>query len=241
MTYALVGTTVAAWVLLQGAGLDLERLAASVCDLGMVPGEVTRRAPLGQTVPLGQGLVCVIDNQGINVLTPLLSMFLHGGWGHLLGNLLYLWVFGNNVEDVMGRVRFLVFYVICGLAAAFAHVVLAPASPVPTVGASGAISGVMGAYLLLYPHARVRTFFPPLFLFHVRAWVVLLMWFGTQVLAGLPQLTALRADASGGVAVWAHVGGFVAGVALVRLFADAELVRRRRAHAPLDVDGGPGP
>ena len=115
----------------------------------------------------------------------------------------------------MGRARFLVFYLVCGLAAAAAHVVLDPASPVPTVGASGAISGVMGAYLLLYPRARVRVFFPPLFFFHVPAFAVLLVWFAMQVLTGLPQLSPLRPDVSGGVAVWAHVGGFVAGAILV--------------------------
>ena len=151
----------------------------------------------------------------INWLTPLTSMFLHGGWGHLLGNALFLWVFGDNVEDLMGPRRFLWFYLVCGLAAAALHVVLQPASPIPTVGASGAISGVMGGYLVLFPKHRVRMFFPPIFLFHFPAWLVLLWWFGLQLLAGLPQLTMLHTDPSGGVAVWAHVGGFVAGVLLV--------------------------
>jgi membrane associated rhomboid family serine protease len=172
-------------------------------------------------------LACVVDADPINVLTPLTSMFLHGGWGHLLGNALYLWVFGNNIEDSMGRWRFLAFYLICGLAAAAAHVLVDAASPVPTVGASGAISGVLGGYLLLYPRVRVRTFFPPFFLFHVPAWFVLVLWFGTQVLQGLPQLMAMNPEISGGVAVWAHIGGFVAGALLVRLFEDRSRVRRR--------------
>jgi membrane associated rhomboid family serine protease len=163
------------------------------------------------------------------VLTPLTSMFLHGGWMHLLGNSLYLWVFGNNVEDSLGRVRFLVFYLLCGLAAAFTHVMLSAGSPVPTVGASGAISGVLGGYLVLYPRVRVRTYFPPIFLFHVPAWVVLIFWFGEQALTGIAQLSPMRPDASAGVAVWAHVGGFVAGVVLVKLFARPGLVRRRTA------------
>jgi membrane associated rhomboid family serine protease len=154
-------------------------------------------------------------------------MFLHGGWGHLLGNSLYLWVFGNNVEDSMGKFRFLAFYLLCGLAAAAAHVAVDPGSPVPTVGASGAISGVLGGYLLLYPRVRVRTYFPPLFLFHVPAWVVLIFWFGSQLLTGLPQLSPMRPDVSSGVAVWAHIGGFVAGALLVKLFEDPALVRRR--------------
>jgi membrane associated rhomboid family serine protease len=140
-TYALIAAIVGAWVLVQGAGLDQQALAVSICNLGMVPGEITGGAALGTGVPLGPGMACVVDNEAINIWTPITSMFLHGGWGHLLGNLLFFWVFGNNVEDSMGRVRFLVFYLLCGLIAAGAHVVLDPTSPVPTVGASGAISG----------------------------------------------------------------------------------------------------
>jgi membrane associated rhomboid family serine protease len=209
--------------------MDPLALATSVCNLGLVPGEVSHQAALGTAVPLGNGLACVVDNEPINTFTPLTSMFLHGSWGHILGNSLYLWIFGNNVEDSTGRVRFLLFYLICGLAAVAAHVALEPTSPVPTVGASGAISGIMGAYLVLYPHARIRMFFPPFFLFHVPAWLMLVFWFGTQVLTGLPQLSPMRPEVSGGVAVWAHVGGFVAGVILVKFFENRALVRRRLA------------
>lgn len=234
MTYAILGAIVGTWILVQGGGLDASRLAATVCDYGMVPGELTHQAPLGAGVPIGPNMACVVDDHAINVLTPITSMFLHGGWMHLLGNCLFFWVFGNNVEDSMGHVRFLVFYLLCGLAAAGAHVVLDPGSPVPTVGASGAISGVMGAYLLLYPHVRVKMLVPiviyPLIV-HMRAWIVLLWWFGVQVLSGLPQLMSLRREVSGGVAVWAHVGGFVAGVVLIRLFENRDMVRRRRAVA----------
>jgi len=178
---------------------------------------------------------CVVDNQPINWLTPVLSMFLHGGWGHIIGNSLYLWVFGNNVEDSMGRMRFLAFYIITGLAAAAAHIVVSPASPIPTVGASGAISGIMGAYLVLYPRVSVRTYFPPIFLFRVPAWAILIMWFASQVLAGLPELRPFDRDVSGGVAVWAHVGGFVAGVILIRMFRNVDFVRRRKAGADAKV------
>lgn len=234
MTYAVLGAIVATWILVQGAGLDTTTLAATVCNFGMVPGELTRQAPLGSGIPIGPGMACVVDDYAINSFTPITSMFLHGGWMHLLSNSLYLWVFGNNVEDSMGHVRFLVFYLLCGLAAALAHVVLDPSSPVPTVGASGAISGVMGAYLLLYPQVRVKMLIP-IFLYpwitFMRAWVVLIWWFAVQILSGLPQLMSLRREVSGGVAVWAHVGGFVAGVVLIRLFEDRELVRRRRAVA----------
>lgn len=234
MTVALLGAIVATWVLVQGAGFSPVTLAATVCNFGMVPGELTGQAPLGFGVPIGPGMACVIDSESINVLTPLTSMFLHGGWMHLLGNCLFLWVFGNNVEDSMGHGRFVVFYVVCGLAAAAAQVAVDPGSPVPTVGASGAISGIMGAYLLLYPNVRVKMLVPiiiyPLIV-HMRAWVVLVWWFTLQVLSGLPQLMALTPEVSGGVAVWAHVGGFVAGVVLIRRFEDRELVRRRRAMA----------
>jgi membrane associated rhomboid family serine protease len=232
VTYALLAAIVLVWLAGQGAGLDLVAVATSVCNYGLVPGELTGRAPLGQAVPIGPGMACVVDDQAVNLLTPLTSMFLHGGWGHLLGNALFLWVFGNNVEDSMGRGRFLVFYLVCGLAAAAAHVLVDPGSPVPTVGASGAISGVLGAYLVLYPRVHVRLL---VFLFvfvtivRVPAWVTLVLWFGYQVLAGLPQLMTVDSEVSGGVAVWAHVGGFVAGAVLVKLFEDRALVGRRAA------------
>jgi membrane associated rhomboid family serine protease len=230
VTVLLLAALGAAWVLIQGAGLDELRLAASVCDLGFVPGEVTRLARLGTSVPLGRGLSCVVDSEAINAITPLTSMFLHGGWMHLLGNALYLWIFGNNVEDSLGRFRFLVFYLVCGLAAAAAQAALDPSSPVPMVGASGAISGVMGGYLVLYPRVRVNVLFFILFFIRIvpiPAWAVLIFWFGTQLLAGLPQLSALDPVHSGGVAVWAHIGGFVAGVVLVKLMENRELVGRR--------------
>jgi membrane associated rhomboid family serine protease len=173
-----------------------------------------------------------VDNQAINTWTPITSMFLHGGWGHLIGNLLFFWVFGNNVEDSMGRVRFVVFYLLTGLIAAASHVVLSPGSPVPTVGASGAISGVLGAYLILYPHVRVRMLFWFLLfirVFRVPAWAVLLWWFFWQVIAGLPQLMTIDREVSGRVAVWAHIGGFLAGLILAKLFVNEDLHRRRLA------------
>src|ERR1700722_10461237 len=158
MTYFLIGVNVAVWVLVQGAGMNDQTLAKTVCNLGMVPGELTHMSPVGTSVPLGPGLVCAVDNDPINILTPLISMFLHGGWMHLIGNMLYLAVFGRNVEDSMGRGRFLAFYLICGLGAGAPHIVFNSASPVPTVGASGAISGVLGAFLILYPRTTVRMF-----------------------------------------------------------------------------------
>ena len=227
MTYAIIATNILVWFVVQGAGFSEPQLAASVCNLGMVPGELTHGAALGTAVPLGDGMACVVDNQAINILTPLISMFMHGGWMHLLMNMLYFWVFGNNIEDSMGSVRFLGFYILCGLAAAAAHIFIQPASPIPTVGASGAISGVMGAYLILYPAIRVRMFFPPFFIFSVRAWIVLIWWFASQVLSGLPELSSMRPEVSSGVAFWAHVGGFVAGLLLVKVFENPRLVAKR--------------
>jgi membrane associated rhomboid family serine protease len=232
MTWALLAALALVWLVLQGAGLEELRLAASVCNYGLVPGEITKQAAVGFALPIGRGIACVVDREPINALTPLTSMFLHGSWGHLLGNALFLWVFGNNIEDSMGPVRFIVFYILCGLAAAAAHIIIDPASPVPTVGASGAISGILGAYLVLYPRARVNMLFFFIIILRViplPAWVVLIWWFAIQVIQGLPQLTALRPEVTGGVAVWAHVGGFVAGVILIKLFENRALVAQRKA------------
>ena len=127
----------------------------------------------------------------------------------------------------MGRGRFLAFYLLTGLVAGLSHIAIDPSSPVPTVGASGAISGIMGAYLVLFPRIRVRTVVPPFFLFRFPAWAVLLLWFGSQLLTGLPQLSPLRPEVTGGVAVWAHIGGFIAGALLVRRFLNPSLMERR--------------
>jgi len=148
--------------------------------------------------------------------TVFTSMFLHGGWMHLIGNMLYLWIFGNNVEDATGHTRFLLFYLICGVAAVFAQALPDPSSTSPMIGASGAISGVLGAYLLLYPHARVLVVIPFGFYFHPTrlpaAWV-LGFWFVMQLLS-----TLLAGSQQGGVAFRAHLGGFVVGAILIPLF-----------------------
>jgi membrane associated rhomboid family serine protease len=229
MTWLILGVMFAVWVLVQGGGMNDVQLVRSVCNYGMVPGELTHRAPLGFGIPIGYGMDCVVDNEGVNLWTPLFSMFLHGGWGHILGNAIYFWVFGNNIEDSMGPWRFLAFYLVCGLAAAGAHVMLDPASPIPTVGASGAISGVMGAYLVLYPSVRVHYLILPIFFrtFAIRAWIALAWWFGMQALSAF--LTPLNPETSNGVAVWAHIGGFVAGLVLVKVFEDRRLVAARDA------------
>ncbi len=219
MTYLLLAITWAVWLFIQQGGLSPEALARTVCDLGLVPGELTHRAPIGTSVPIGPDMACVVDNSPLNRFTPLFSIFLHGGWGHIIGNSIYLLVFGRGVEARMGAMRFLVFYLVCGLVAAASHVAINPTSAIPTVGASGAISGVLGGYLILFPRARIRMYFPPIFLFWIPAVLVLLFWFAEQLLTGLPQLSSVDPDVNGGVAVWAHVGGFLAGAILVRAFA----------------------
>ena len=189
--------------------------------------EFLGRVVPGTQVPLSPGEVCVLGVER-HWFTPLSSMFLHGGWLHLIGNMWFLWVFGNNVEDSMGRARYLAFYLLCGLAAAATQTFVSPASIVPMVGASGAISGVMGAYVILYPRVRVHMLVF-LFIFVTRivvpAYLMLGYWFLLQLLGGS------AAQGEGGVAFWAHVGGFVAGAALISVFKDSELVGRHRALA----------
>src|SRR3954453_11360096 len=160
MTVLILVILAAVWVLVQGAGVDPQLLAATTCNLGLVPGELTGRAHLGQSVPIGPRLSCLVDNDPINFLTPLPSMFLHGGWMHLLGNALFLWIFGNNVEDSMGRLRFLLFYLLCGFAAAAAQVLAHPAPPVPMGGAPGATSGGRGPRCSPTPPHRCRWWGP---------------------------------------------------------------------------------
>jgi membrane associated rhomboid family serine protease len=225
MTLLLIAACAAAWVLLQGAGMSPRELESSVCALGAIPVEITGSVPRGPT-PCGLG--------GFTWQALFSSMFLHGSWTHVIGNLWFLWIFGNNVEDSMGHSRFLVFYLLTGLTAAGAHVVTQPDSALPMVGASGAISGVMGAYLVLYPRARVRTLLVLIVfitLVDLPAFVYLGYWFLLQLLS-----SQLDAGLGGGVAFAAHVGGFVAGVVLVLLFRNPELVRAKRAGVRLSSD-----
>lgn len=230
VTLGLIVANVVTWVAVQGMGMQEAAMARSLCDLGMIPGELTGYAE-GARVALSPRLMCVIDAEP-SWRTLVTSQFLHGGWLHLIGNMLFLWVFGNNIEDAMGHLRFAVFYTLCGVLAAVAHIVVDPASPIPTVGASGAVSGVLGAYLLLYPRARVWMAVPIfIFLYRVAlpAWVYLVYWFGLQLLSGLAE-QAMRGPggASGGVAFWAHVGGFFAGLLLIPFFRKQRWVRKGR-------------
>jgi membrane associated rhomboid family serine protease len=226
ITILLIGLSVAAWLVVQGAGTPIP-LATSVCNLGLIPGELTGTLPPGTPFPMGDRRVCVTD-PGLQLPNVMTSMFLHGSWMHLIGNMWFLWLFGNNVEDSMTRPRFVVFYLLSGLAAALLQVVTNPQSGVPMVGASGAISGVMGAYLVLFPRARVFTMVPLGFFFTtvaLPAWAMLLYWAFLQFVGGLSRMGA----EGGGVAFWAHVGGFVAGIVLVKIFARPDHVAEHRA------------
>ena len=226
VTFVLIGLNILVWVLIQGMGVE-PRLSASVCELGLIPGELLSRLQAG--TPVGSGAIPCEVAASPHWITPLSSMFMHGGWMHLIGNMWFLWVFGNNVEDSMGKIRFLLFYLLTGVAAAATQVLVNPASAIPMVGASGAISGVMGAYIILYPRVRVHMLvFLGIFITTITVPAVFMLgyWFLLQLLGGVPAL----ARESGGVAFWAHTGGFVAGMLLVLVFRSSSLIEARLAH-----------
>jgi len=213
---ALIAACIGVWVLQLVSGNGGETLVRA---FGFVPARLFHAGELGPgSLPIG-------------VLGLFSSMFLHGGLLHLAGNMLFLWIFGDNVEDALGHGRYLFFYLGCGVLAALLQGLFATASLVPMVGASGAIAGVLGAYFVLYPHARVVTVVPLFFLFplvEVPAFLFLLLWFLLQFWQGSAALvTSGKAGAAaGGVAWWAHVGGFAAGIALLAL------LKPRRRPAP---------
>jgi membrane associated rhomboid family serine protease len=215
-TFAIVAINAAVWVFVQRLGMD-PGLAESVWRFGVIPGELLGRVAPGTTVPLGPHLVAVLDGMP-NWWSILTSMFMHGGWMHIIGNMWFLIIFGDNVEDAMGTFRFTAFYLVCGAAAVAAQVMANPASVIPMVGASGAIGGVMGAYLRLYPMAPVHLlvwfgFYADRIV--VPAYFMLGYWFLLQVISGA------FAPGVGGVAFWAHVGGFAAGFLLMPVFCNA--------------------
>ncbi|MDF1536582.1 MAG: rhomboid family intramembrane serine protease [bacterium] len=202
MNYVLIGANVLAFLFELSLGTHLQ---AFVHVFGVVPERV---------------LAIVTGEPGLihyAVLPFFTSMFLHGGWLHLLGNMLYLYIFGDNVEDALGHVGYLLFYLACGVAASLTHVALNMSSSIPTVGASGAIAGVLGAYFLLYPKARVVTLLPIFFfiqIVEIPAFLFLGFWFLFQFITGAVETAS---GAAGGVAWWAHIGGFTAGASYTML------------------------
>ena len=214
VTICLILLNVAVFVYQSMLGAEAQ---AFIFRLGAIPWEIVhfREYP---------GLPPAYRSSLPNVLTLFSSMFVHGGLVHLLGNMLYLWIFGDNVEALMGHARFLLFYLMCGLVAALTHVIIEPGSTVPMVGASGAISGVLGAYFIRFPRARVHVlifFFFFIRVIYVSALFVLGFWFVMQLFNGFGSLGA----SGGGVAWFAHIGGFLAGLLLVFLFEKSERVR----------------
>lgn len=217
VTIALIGINILVYLyqMTQGASVG--------ASLGATPFEITRMTDLVGRMPV------IVHGAGSSIMhypgpTPIIltlftSMFLHGSILHLGGNMLYLWIFGNNIEDILGPVKFILFYFICGLAAHALHIATNPASVIPTVGASGAIAGTLGAYLIAYPRARILTL---MFLFiFIRltvlpAFFIIVFWFFIQLVSGL---TSLGGMATGGIAWFAHIGGFLAGIALIYAMA----------------------
>ena len=177
-------------------------------EFGVMPGRITALLHGARGVHADMALLPVLT-----------SMFLHASWLHLIGNMWFLWIFGDNVEDHLGHIKYLLFYLFAGIAAAGLQTAFDPTSMIPNVGASGAIAGVMGAYFILFPSARVLTLVPFLFVFFlwVPAWIMLGYWFVLQFLSGAATSIA-SAGQTGGIAFWAHVGGFVAGIAMIKLF-----------------------
>ncbi len=209
-TIAIIAINVMVWATMQGFGTPLA-LLQSFCDWALIPGELLGYVKAGESIRLGPEVECVLEDR-VPWMTLITHMFMHGSWLHLLLNMWFLWIFGDNVEDAMGSGRFVVFYLLCGLAAAAAQILGDPASSVPMVGASGAIGGVMGAYARLYPNARVENIVPMGFylaIVAVPAYFMLGYWFVIQILSGL-----LSDSSAGGVAFWAHAGGFLAGLGL---------------------------
>ncbi len=223
LTYLLIAINVVVFLMEQfgGIGVTNRGLIGPMAGWTMIPAEITS----GRDIP----------TNGISLrpfyLTLFTSMFMHGGWLHLLGNMLYLWIFGNNIEDALGRVRYLFFYFACGLAAAAAQIFIGPDSVIPNLGASGAIAGVLGAYLVLFPTARVDSLvFLGIFFTKIRlpAFVLLGFWIVSQFFSQFLGSLMMREGESGGVAYMAHIGGFIAGLLICRFMLPAEFKERER-------------
>lgn len=209
ITYAIIALNVSTWCLIQSFGYE-PGLSESICRYGFVPGNLLETIAPGEAVRLSQNIVCRFwpEAEFFRLVT---SMFMHGGWMHIIGNMWFLWVFGDNVEESMGPFRFGTFYILAGVIAAFFQAATDTSSVVPMVGASGAIGGVMGAYALLYPRHKIQTLVL-FFIIRLPAVFVLGWWFIIQFLSGLPHLGAKE-----NVAFWAHIGGFLAGLIMATL------------------------
>jgi len=220
---SLIGICIIVFLLQWMFGAD-----QSVMAYGTIPYEITHGVDLGQNYcppNVCQGLPEASISFPVYI-TLITSMFMHGGWAHLGGNMLFLFIFGDNVEDAMGHLGYAIFYLVCGLAASFAQIAIDLNSPIPGVGASGAIAGVLAAYLILFPQAQVRVLAGYYGIIRVPAWIMIGLWFLLQLISGVGNIVDVPTS-GGGVAYWAHIGGFVAGLLLVFI------LRRRYARNPL--------
>ncbi len=209
VTWFLIGINLV--IFFFEATLDRRSLETLITQFGVVPSHLAALLAGSHTYSLG-----------VVVLPFFTSMFLHGSWMHVIGNMWFLFIFGDNVEDYLGHFKYLVFYFLTGLIAMATQVLINLHSSAPTVGASGAIAGVLGAYFVLYPRARVLTWFF-VFVLWVPAWIILGYWFALQFLSGTATALAVQGQDVGGVAFWAHVGGFVAGALLVKMFGERRM------------------
>lgn len=222
VSYILIAINILVFIFLQVPS-DAFTYAFSV-----VPREITQNRDIVETLRIGQGAIQLGPGPQPIQLTILSAMFMHGSWMHLFGNMLYLWIFGDNVEDAMGHIKFLIFYLLCGVAATFAHIWSGPNSLIPSLGASGAIAGVLGAYLVLFPTRQIKVIIGYIVFFRIiylPAVIVIGLWIGLQLLSGFGSI-AVTDESSGGVAYWAHIGGAVAGLVLVWLFRNKNQASR---------------
>lgn len=222
VTYALMALNIAVFVFLQLPSPN----DAFTYAFSTIPREITSGRDLVGAMPIGREVLVHQPGPNPIQLTILTAMFMHGSWGHLFGNMLYLWIFGDNVEDAMGHVKFLIFYVVCGIAASIAHILSGPNSVIPSLGASGAIAGVLGGYLLMFPSRNVRVLVAYLGIMMVPAIIVIGLWIAMQFMSGLGSIALTKQSEGGGVAYWAHIGGAIAGLVLVSLFRNRKTRQR---------------
>ncbi len=220
VTYILIGINLAVFFLLQLPSNNF------TYGFSVVPYEITHGGDLTQGIATRYGIIPQAPGPVPIQLTILTAMFMHGGFMHLLGNMLYLWIFGDNVEDALGRVKFVIFYLLCGLVATFAQIFADPQSLIPNLGASGAIAGVLGGYLVMYPTRKVRVLVGYLGIIHMPALIVIGLWGALQFMSGVGSIAQATEQGKGGVAYWAHIGGFVAGLILVSLFRNRDTEKR---------------
>jgi len=221
VTYVIIGLNVLVWLFIQHAGFG-EGYQASLCNLALIPGDLLNNTEFAGR-QMQNGYVCFFGEPH-NFETLITHMFMHGGWLHLIGNMWFLWIFGDNIENALGKIKFILFYLLCGVVAAGFQIVSDMNSLIPMVGASGAVSGVMGAYILLHPRARIKSLlFFVIFItvIEVPAVIILGMYIATQVFS-VVMLT------DGPVAFWAHVGGFVCGALIIKLLKPKETTFKLR-------------